>query len=483
MLSNDYLNWINGKKENFPYISPIPKDAPEGKNFPIIASGMEYNYSSSVAIKEEVYHEAKECGMNVCNLSAVSWKKYLIENLEYADNANVNIVFRNNNFLTDPDFLRLLTEGEEFKNLLEHIGGFNSIDEPSLVVINGEKEFIKEKNGDKYFLPECYKTLLSQNPPFNLYINLVSSPDPVPLDPEYKNEAEKAAAEYLEFLQFYQDYYKPAFFSFDLYPITEGAKLLYEGINAVDNGEPTLEEGQVYVDSGRLFYNLQLFSEFSKKYNRPFWIYLQSMCHMFFDTVRFRPLALEQYLRFEAFTALAYGCKGMAYWTYAMRLNGQNDDGQTTEVYFSALLDRKGKKTASWYFAQKINEEVQKYSDIFLNGTIESVDKTDNKLFYFNNFIIGFLTETGSPDMEDKEDKDRNYIVVTKISHKNNTYFVIVNTDALNYHTLYINVQGNNIYELTPKTSKGEINTVLKKGDHERVLIPGGYRIFKTYLF
>ena len=40
------------------------------------------------------------------------------------------------------------------------------------------------------------------------------------------------------------------------------------------------------------------------------------------------------------------------------------------EAYFSALLDRRNRPTASYYYAQKVNAEIKQYQNIFLTQKI-----------------------------------------------------------------------------------------------------------------
>ena len=63
------------------------------------------------------------------------------------------------------------------------------------------------------------------------------------------------------------------------------------------------------------------------------------------------PPAKEEYLRFEAFSALGYGAQGIVYWTLGQRKSSPH------ETYTTALINLKGEKTAAWYVAKKVNLE------------------------------------------------------------------------------------------------------------------------------
>ena len=66
-----------------------------------------------------------------------------------------------------------------------------------------------------------------------------------------------------------------------------------------------------------------------------------------------RPIATEEYLRFEAFNALALGAQGIVYWSYAMQ--DPNDNG----YYQSAVVDKNGNPGPSWNAVKQINKEIK----------------------------------------------------------------------------------------------------------------------------
>lgn len=466
MLTPEYQNWINGRKDNFPYISPVPKDAPEDKRFPIFASGLEYNYSSGTPVKLEIYKGAADCGFNVCILPSVGMTDPLKGNLQNAEEAKVNILFRNNYFLTDSKSIESIKKSSNLKDYINRIGGISFYDEPTYKTINGNNTFITESTGIQYTLPQCYKIFLEQDPPFMAYINLVSYPGN---DYYLEGTVGTPSERYDEYLNKFQEIYKPAVFSYDIYPINEYSSLLQEGME--DKRFDINNEGKISVEYNNLFKDLSRFSKLSNSVNRPFWTFAQSLCHLFRNNANIKPIPLEQYLRFEAFLSLAYGSKGIIYWTYGMRPNGLDNNGITTEVYFSSLLNRRDEKTASWYFAKKINEEIQKYSDIFLNGIVKSVECVDE-------VILNILSSSNT-----LTDDYTGKVIVSRIDGGNNKYALVVNIDPLNYITINIKVNSGIWTELTPLTSNGKINTALKSGDNERVFIPGGYRIFRISSF
>lgn len=74
-------------------------------------------------------------------------------------------------------------------------------------------------------------------------------------------------------------------------------------------------------------------------------------------------------MRFQAYTALAYGAQGIIYSEYAVPIP---DPGTANENY-SALLDKNGNYTQAWYDAQKLNKHLKVYSQIFKGCQVQLV--------------------------------------------------------------------------------------------------------------
>ena len=94
-------------------------------------------------------------------------------------------------------------------------------------------------------------------------------------------------------------------------------------------------------------------------------------------------IAKESYLRYEAFTALAYGAQGIVYWTYGQRIPTPQED------YQSALVNLNGKKTATWYAAKKVNAEIRKFNNIFYGCEMKMVRHTGDKIYAGTQALSG----------------------------------------------------------------------------------------------
>lgn len=438
MAELSYKDWIDSFNENFPYSNPAPTDK-NNEQFPIITSAKKKYDENDKPIYDFI--GPKEAAFNVLliglkweeivdclNLASDNNLKLIVHNWELFSKKSINDIFNNSNNIT----------------AREAFGGISIKDEPTYKMMLGE-EFFEED----FLLPACYRFIMTVNDNPLVYINLIGSGE-----------------KYSNYVSEYQKLFKPSFFSYDLYPILEYSPLLYKGIKLDDKQADALKtkkEGQIVVDDGDWFYNdFNLFSNISKETERPFWAFCQSMSFMVLDGVLFRPIAKEEYLRFEAFSALAFGAKGIIYWTYSMR------ESNTKETYFSALLDRNDNKTASWYYAKKINEEIQKYRDVFLNTELIFAIPVNSNYTYVDGLINCAIDITCD-----------GRIIFAKKMGESGQFLIIVSKDPINYHTLTINVRSGRLLETTPLKSGDETHRELTNGLNKRILIPGGYRIFK----
>lgn len=162
----------------------------------------------------------------------------------------------------------------------------------------------------------------------------------------------------------------PAVWSYDLYPI-------------VANGSSEYTEYQSF------YYDMEVMRHISYVSNEPFWAFCQSMAFAKINNGFICPSASIGTFRLEAFSALAYGAKGILYWTYTLRTPGIKN-GEITEYYSSALVAPKftgmvkaPENRPSWvpeyiptydlfkfpayYAAKLVNSEIRKYEKIFLN--------------------------------------------------------------------------------------------------------------------
>lgn len=247
------------------------------------------------------------------------------------------------------------------------------------------------------------------------------------------------------YLEYIQDLFKPQVWSYDYYPIS------------------TDKYGKVKINYEQFYSDLEDFYAISKQTQRPFWAYCESMEYK--TSWYGRPAATEEYLRFEAFSALAYGAQGIVYWTYGMRKS------YSYEKYLSALVNLNGKKTKAWYAAQKVNGEIKKYNDVFFESKVLDIRHTGNQNYKGTRKLSGNFGPI-------KSIKSGNSgVIVSRIENKNKSYIVIVSRDISKKQNLEIALE-------TDKKIKiiSEEKTPLYKGQQpfNLTISKGGYVIFEV---
>lgn len=151
----------------------------------------------------------------------------------------------------------------------------------------------------------------------------------VNLFPTYATAGQLGVKDYPTYVERFMTDVKPTVLSFDHYPLAGG----------VEQTEPD----QISWD---YYYNLSVIRNAALKYNVPFWAFIQSIG---FSGHR-EPSAAE--LRWQINTSLAYGAKGILYFTYWTPVGSNENFG-------SALIDAQGRKTPRYSEAQDINRELK----------------------------------------------------------------------------------------------------------------------------
>lgn len=487
MANSDYKTWIDSKEGNFPYYNPAKlKFGPiyedktlvykvlEQESFPIVASGLLYDSGDDKILPKEAFDLLSECGFNVELYHSLSGP-YINNSIQNGIAAAVTLMFNTYNFYLNTNLKAKGISGTIDASIFKGFGGVKLYDEPTYFDIIGKDSLSPHEEGKERkdgSLQNNYRDLLEQNIKCIVYINLSGQGDMFlknnPNDPESQVTFE-------EFLQTYQDYFKPSFFCYDLYPIRERSDLIYTGVFKGGNFKPyNIKEGEIIwgsVDSDTFYGRLNLFATFSKKYGRPFWAFCNCQSYMSLRQYTYRPLALEQFLRYEAFSALAYGAQGLVYWSYPI---SKTVPGEQSNLV--APLNRRDAPTAVWHYAQKINLEIKKYEKIFFNGQVIGTRNLVQDSKVQKNIVIN---KTSRYKLSISTDSDESLVISEMIDNKNRTCFMIVNRSPLVYQNLIFNVGMGKIRELTPVVSNSTGNTLLEVGDNPRILPPGGYRILR----
>lgn len=314
---------------------------------------------------------------------------------------------------------------EEFKHI-PTISGWYLKDEPKYETLDS--------------LKKLYNSILKIDSTRLLRINLIGT-----LYSPYTGETESM----ISYLDTIQRLFRPGVWSYDLYPI------------CIKNGKTDVLYDLFYSD-------LEVFHKVSKITNRPFWTHCQSMA--FKNKYKECPPATVPFLRFQNFSALAYGCQGIIYWSYSQRQSGKSED------YLSALVNLDGKRTPAWYAAQEVNKEIKLFSHIFLNCEVKEIRHSGKKIYKDTKPFKGSFGPIDSVKNGDSG------FLFSNLTKKENDYIIIVNRDPIHSQeiTVYFNQSSSPICLKPIKTNTGlaikkeNLNAKLKE-----LVEPGAYLIIK----
>ena len=238
------------------------------------------------------------------------------------------------------------------------IGGYRIKDEPPYNNI--------------YNMPPCYNAARSADPTVMPIINLPAEPsgDFKPNAPRRSYSANPTSrADMSKYLSIFYDAVYPGVLSYDYYP------LLYNSSTK-----------SIEVNDSDFYYNLQLFARLSKEKGIPFWTFCESSnvryCKIGDKNYKERPVATENHLRYEAFSALAFGAQGINYWRYSDRGDDYSSLYKNGEymLYLTALTDSLGNCEPAWKCAQTVNREIKRYEEVFLGAELRSYSFFDSGL-------------------------------------------------------------------------------------------------------
>jgi hypothetical protein len=182
---------------------------------------------------------------------------------------------------------------------------------------------------------------------------------------------------------------------------------------AVRNGMPIISYDNYVIhadgtsNEAQHFTALELYRQLSLKHDVPFWAFALSIKHFHYRR------ASESDLRWKQFTNLAYGAKGLWYFTFWGPTDWDNWDNK------AIVNPADGSKTEMYHYAKAINDNVQSMGDVLLNLTSTQVMHT-----------------TGTPEGQLTFEKGRHWIsdieaedaIVSLFRHKDGgRYAMIVN--------------------------------------------------------
>lgn len=252
-----------------------------------------------------------DCGFNACGFNGV-------RNLEHARNNNLGM------FLIDPRVrTREDVSQEEADETIRKI--FEEIQTPE-----DRKAVFTVHLGD-----EPHASLF---PKFNIWSNAVKKQGVLPyinLNPDYATPKQLGAETYREHLDEYVKSCNPSYISYDNYSLFENGTL----------------------DEDRFYGNMELIREKSLEAGIPFWNVILGNAHYRYAEPS------EATLGLQVWSTLAYGGKGIGYFTYYTPQLGN---------YRLAPIDQFGYRTKTWSMMRHINLQIHSLAPVY--RTLKSVN-------------------------------------------------------------------------------------------------------------
>ena len=260
--------------------------------------------------------------------------------------------------------------------------------------------------------------------------------------------------DYQAYIDNYVKEFNPQVISVDIYPL-----------RTVDTN--------VYRTYSRYYETYEILHKKSKQYNIP-WM----ACCATTATPEFKA-PNDTNMRFSAFTALAYGAQSICWWTY------QRPDRDPNFFKNAPIVN--GERTQAWYDMKKINEEIQRYKEVFLDCKIVGVSLVDNETSSSSNYKVSrintsplYLPLAGGQTLE-VHWKGQNTAftkgyVMSQIRNNGHGYLVIVSQDWEKSQLLHFKTKGT-CFIMNPDGTETELQKIL---DFKSVPA-GGYLILCLY--
>lgn len=259
----------------------------------------------------------------------------------------------------------------------ENLWGWFIADEPSF-----------DKFGEVKHFEERVRSYDSTHP---LYINLF---------PTYATISSFPNGDYEQYVSKFVDQFSPSFLSFDHYPITN------KGIR-------------------KDFYkNLAIISNIANQHHIPFWAFACSVKYS--EGV---PAPKLEHLKFEVFSALAFGAQGIEYFTYTTprREHGGNH-------YSYAPLDNNQNRTKTYDYVKEVNTRLRSVEGYFTDAKVKYIGALGGSLEGISTYqmkelpkgIVSVLTS--------------NTLLASWMQNSKSSIFVLVNTDLNKKSTVTIDV-------------------------------------------
>lgn len=372
---------------------------PVDDEFPILAW---YSIMPDSAQTPERYRELREAGFN-------------ISFSHFTSNAQVD---RALNAMTDSG-VRLMIMCDELRNDTEAtvrkfkdrdgVVGWYLLDEPTAAGFPELREF-----RDRVY---------SADSSHLVYLNLL---------PNIVEAKALHAKDYDDYVTRFIDEVQPPMVSYDFYPILS-------------------DSSHVFVRP-EFYDNLERVSRICRDRNMPFWAFCLSTAH---DPY---PAPDNVHMRFEAFSALAYGAQCIQYFTYWQPESPHWD-------FHHAPIDETGRRTNVYYLIRDLNREIHALTWGFLGSEVKAVGHTGKQLPMTTTRFAAYPSEIRSVEA------DGLGVLISHFVNGDKNFLMIVNRDIDHSQTLSVDKDAC----VSRVDSNGRIVS-----DHDSVTVvgPGDYILY-----
>ena len=280
-----------------------PQAQPLPKKFPI----MTWPGPDKSLLTLETFQKIAEAGFSI-NMSFYGERDINLKALDLAQQAGIQLLIQDARIakLVDDTSLPLTSLDPIIAVYKDHpaFWGYFILDEPNAAKFDR--------------IAEIFAYLKDKDPAHPAYVNLF---------PTYATPQQLGTETYEKHVASFLDKVRPTFLSYDHYPIT--TKGLREDY----------------------YLNLEIIREMAAKFGLPFWAFTLVTAHAVY------PPPTVAHIRLQLFSDLAYGAKGLQYFTYGTPSGSDFD-------WKYGLIDPQGKPTLTYQFASEINQHVRQIAPL-----------------------------------------------------------------------------------------------------------------------
>lgn len=291
---------------------------------------------------DDVFSMLKDCGVNTiigCENGVENDFTDITTTLNLADRYNINYITFDTHLVCITGLNNTIGQAtsQDVKERIEFykshpsFAGLFLIDEPNILKnekIKQGQDFVEENFADCEKEKIGYVNMLPITKSFNLY-----------------SGKEDVAITYEELLDSYMAEVKPKFLSYDKYPFLTDEKVY---------PFKTTKVGEEWFD------NIAIIRYYAEKYHVPFMGHIQVGGQ--WEGIG-NSLPNEHEFMWNINTLLAYGCKGISYFTGV-----QSTYHMTNQFGYEGLIALDGQKTRYWYYADTMYDQIKQIDDILMNS-------------------------------------------------------------------------------------------------------------------